>query len=85
MMLDRIVLCNQTSARLDSYGMDHGVMQAGHWRFRPGRAHPGVQRADAGKARLLPGMKLLIVDECHNTRKQTIEFIKNNPGSWWWA
>ena len=36
MILDRIVLCNQTSARLDSYGMDHGVMQSGHWRFRPG-------------------------------------------------
>jgi DNA repair protein RadD len=28
----------------------------------------------------MPGMKLLIVDECHNTRRQTVEFIKNNPG-----
>ena len=35
MVLDRVVLCNQTSARLDTYGMDHGVLQAGHWRFRP--------------------------------------------------
>ena len=37
MVLDRIVLCNQTSARLDKYGIDHGVLQSGHWRFRPDR------------------------------------------------
>jgi hypothetical protein len=36
MVLDRVVLCKQTSERLDAYGFDHGVMQAGHWRFRPG-------------------------------------------------
>jgi DNA repair protein RadD len=80
MILDRIVLCNQTSARLDSYGMDHGVMQSGHWRFRP---HERIQVCSAQtleKRGSMPGMKLLIVDECHNTRKQTIEFIKNNPG-----
>lgn len=80
MVLDRIVLCNQTSARLDSYGINHGVLQAGHWRFRP---HEPIQVCSAQtleKRGSMPGMKLLIVDECHNTRQQTIEFIKNNPG-----
>jgi superfamily II DNA or RNA helicase len=80
MILDRIVLCNQTSARLDTYGIDHGVMQAGHWRFRP---HERIQVCSAQtleKRGSFPGLKLLIVDECHNTRKQTVEFIKNNPG-----
>lgn len=80
MILDRIVLCNQTSARLDSYGMDHGVMQAGHWRFRPGERIQVCSAQTLEKRGSLPGMKLLIVDECHNTRKQTVEFIKNNPG-----
>lgn len=80
MILDRIVLCNQTSARLDSYGMDHGVMQSGHWRFRPGERIQVCSAQTLEKRGAMPGMKLLVVDECHNTRQQTIEFIKNNPG-----
>jgi DNA repair protein RadD len=79
MVLDRIVLCNQTSERLDKYGISHGVLQAGHWRFRP---HEPIQVCSAQtleKRGSFPGLKLLIVDECHNTRKQTVEFIKNNP------
>jgi DNA repair protein RadD len=35
MVLDRIVLVNQTSTRLGNYGINHGVMQADHWRYRP--------------------------------------------------
>ena len=35
MLLDRVVLCDQTSKRLEKYNIDHGVMQAGHWRYRP--------------------------------------------------
>lgn len=79
MILDRIILCNQTSARLDSYGMAHGVLQSGHWRYRP---HERIQVCSAQtleKRGALPGVKLLIVDECHNTRKQTTDFIKSNP------
>jgi DNA repair protein RadD len=79
MVLDRVVLCNQTSARLDSYGFDHGVMQAGHWRFRPGERIQVCSAQTLEKRGSMPGMKVLIVDECHNTRKQTMEFIKNNP------
>src|SRR3990167_10448752 len=33
---DRIALINQTSAMLDEYGIPHGVIQAAHWRWRPG-------------------------------------------------
>ena len=35
MVMDRVVLVDQTSARLDKYGIDHGVMQSTHWRYRP--------------------------------------------------
>jgi superfamily II DNA or RNA helicase len=79
MVLDRVVLCNQTSARLDSYGFDHGVLQAGHWRFRPSERIQVCSAQTLEKRGSLPGMKVLIVDECHNTRKQTVEFIKKNP------
>ena len=33
MVLDRIVLVDQTSLRLTKYGINHGVFQADHWKF----------------------------------------------------
>jgi len=79
MILDRIVLVDQTSKRLDRYRIDHGVMQAGHWRYRP---YENIQICSAQTLERrgeFPGLNLLIIDECHQTRSATIEFIKNNP------
>jgi superfamily II DNA or RNA helicase len=79
MLLDRVVLCDQTSRRLERYHIDHGVMQAGHWRYRP---YENIQVCSAQtleRRGSFPGLNLLIVDECHQTREQTVEFIKNNP------
>ena len=79
MILDRIVLCDQTSRRLEKYSIEHGVMQSGHWRYRP-YEHIQVCSAQTLERRGdFPGLNLLIVDEAHQTRQQTIEFIKNNP------
>ena len=79
MVLDRIVLCDQTSQRLQKYGIDHGVMQSGHWRYRPYEPIQVCSAQTLEKRGSFPGLKLLIVDEAHQTRKQTIEFIKSNP------
>jgi superfamily II DNA or RNA helicase len=79
MLLDRIVLCDQTSQRLDKYGIDHGVLQSGHWRYRP---HELIQVCSAQtieKRGEFPGLSLLIIDEAHNSRAATLEFIRNNP------
>lgn len=79
MLLDRIVLCEQTSQRLNGYDIDHGVMQSGHWRYRP---YENIQVCSAQtleKRGDFPGLDLLIVDEAHQTRQQTMQFIKNNP------
>jgi late competence protein required for DNA uptake (superfamily II DNA/RNA helicase) len=79
MLLDRIILCEQTSQRLSNYHIEHGVMQSGHWRYRP---YENIQVCSAQtleKRGSFPGLNLLIVDECHAQRAQTIEFIKNNP------
>ena len=79
MLLDRIVLCDQTSQRLEKYSIDHGVLQSGHWRYRP---YENIQICSAQtieKRGTFPDLSLLIIDECHQTREQTIEFIKNNP------
>lgn len=79
MILDRIILCDQTSQRLDKYDIEHGVLQSGHWRYRP---YENVQVCSAQtleKRGSLSGLSLLIIDECHTQRQQTVNFIKNNP------
>ena len=79
MILDRIVLCNQTSERLDKYNIDHGVLMAGHWRNRPAERIQICSAQTLERRKELPDLKLLIVDEAHQTRAKTVEFIKNNP------
>ena len=79
MILDRIVLCDQTSQRLDKYNIDHGVMQSTHWRYRPYERIQVCSAQTLEKRGDFPGLNLLIVDEAHTTRDQTVEFIKNNP------
>lgn len=79
MILDRIVLCDQTSQRLEKYKINHGVLQAGHWRYRPYEHIQVCSAQTLEKRGSFPGLSLLIVDECHAQRAQTTEFIKNNP------
>jgi DNA repair protein RadD len=79
MILDRIILCDQTSQRLEKYKIDHGVLQSGHWRYRPYESIQVCSAQTLEKRGSFPGLTLMIVDEAHAMRKQTIEFIKNNP------
>lgn len=79
MVLDRILLCNQTSERLQKYKIDHGVLQSGHWRYRPGEAIQVCSAQTLEKRGSFPGIDLMIIDEAHAQRKQTAEFIKSHP------
>ena len=79
MVLDRIVLVEQTSLRLGKYGIDHGVMQSGHWRYRPAERIQICSAQTLEKRGNFPNIDLLIIDECHVTRRGTIKFIKENP------
>lgn len=79
MVLDRIVLCDQTSRRLDKYKVPHGVLQSGHWRYRPEERIQVCSAQTLEKRGSFPGLQLLIVDECHNSRVFINEFIKANP------
>lgn len=79
MLLDRVVLCDQTSKRLEKYDIDHGVLQAGHWRYRPYESIQVCSAQTLERRGSFPGLNLLIVDEAHATREQTVEFIKANP------
>jgi len=79
MVMDRIVLCNQTSTRLDSYGIEHGVLQASHWRYRPYEQIQVCSAQTLEKRKSFPGLDLLIVDEAHQIRKATKRFIDMHP------
>jgi superfamily II DNA or RNA helicase len=76
-LLDRIVLVEQTSMRLSKYGLDHGVFQSGHWKFDPSKRLQVCSAQTLERMEDFPELDLLIVDECHVMRKQTIEYIKN--------
>lgn len=79
MILDRIVLVNQTSERLDKYAIDHGVLQSGHWRYRPYEFIQVCSAQTLERRGRMEDVTLLIIDECHATRRQTTEFIRANP------
>ena len=76
-MVDRVVLVDQTSRTLDRYGIPHGVIQAGHWRYRPNEPIQLCSAQTIEKRGFFPGCKLLFVDECHVTRAATSELIEN--------
>ena len=78
-VLDRLVLVDQTSDRLTKYKLDHGVFQSGHWKFARNERLQVCSAQTLERRDNFPEIDLLIVDECHIARKQTIEFIKANP------
>ena len=78
-VVDRVNLVDQTSQALDEHGIPHGVVQAGHWR-RHGYEPIQICSAQTLEKRgFFPELQLLIVDECHAMRKETVKLIKNRP------
>ena len=58
-------LVDQASKRLDAERVDHGVMMAGHWRYRP-RCSVQVCSIDTLTSReKYPNADLIIIDEAH--------------------
>ena len=79
MILDRIVLIDQTSLRLTKYSIDHGVLQADHWKKDPTQRIQICSSQTIERRQNFPDIDLLVVDECHITRKQITEIIQTNP------
>jgi len=79
MVLDRIVLVNQTSTRLARYGINHGVMQSDHWRYRPMERIQVCSAQTLEKRENFPDIDLMIIDECHVQRKSVVDYVKKNP------
>jgi len=64
MVMDRIVLVNQTSTRLARYQIQHGVMQSDHWRYRPTERIQICSAQTLEKRDTFPDLDYLIIDEC---------------------
>lgn len=79
MVLDRLVLVDQTSLRLTKYNLPHGVYQSGHWNWSPAQLLQVCSAQTLERRDNFPKVDLLIVDECHIARKQTVDFIRANP------
>ena len=78
-VLDRVVLVEQTSLRLGKYNIDHGVIQRNHWRYRPNLPIQVCSAQTLEKREIVPDIDLLIIDECHVQRRGIVDLIKNNP------
>lgn len=59
-------LIEQASARLDLYGLDHGIIMAKHPRRRPSAPVQVCSIQTLARRKALPPADLLIVDECHH-------------------
>lgn len=64
MILDRIVLIDQTSLRLSKYKISHGVFQANHWKEDATERIQICSAQTLERRNTFPDIDLLIVDEC---------------------
>ena len=78
-VVDRRVLCDQTSGRLEKYKVPHGVLMSGSWRYAP-ELPIQICTAQTLEARGgFPNLDLLIIDEAHMSRESINNFMFNHP------
>lgn len=73
--VDRLSLVQQTSDTFDRYGIDHGVIQAEHWRWRPSLPVQLCSQQTVAK-RGWPQAQLTIVDEAHTVTETVRKHIE---------
>lgn len=74
-LCDRTTLINQTSSVADSYGLiEHGVIQADHWRRQPSHLLQIASAQTIAKREYWPQLDVLVVDEAHTQLKVWTEY-----------
>lgn len=77
---ERRILVEQFSRHLQAAGIDHGVLMAKHWRFRP---YEKVQIASAQTLeamKSIPTVDIVFIDELHACmRKSIVTMIQTRP------
>jgi superfamily II DNA or RNA helicase len=75
-IVDRTTLVDQTSERFDKYGVDHGIIQADHWRTDYSKRVQIVSAQTLGRRAIIDLPDLIIVDECHEQRQPVLKLIE---------
>lgn len=79
-MCERRILVEQFSAHLDRAGIDHGILMAGHWRFRPDKLVQIASAQTLERMETLPAIDILFIDELHAClRASVIRMMENRP------
>jgi len=76
-MVDKIDLLDQTSEEFDKHGIEHGVIQADHWRWKPKLPVQLVSTQTMARRRNKPYVDLVIIDEFHTMYKSQIDLIQS--------
>jgi superfamily II DNA or RNA helicase len=76
---DRIAILDQTSERFDKNQIPHGIIQAGHWRWRPYERAQICSAQTLARRGTVDGLKLIIVDEAHTLYRATVNFLLAHP------
>lgn len=73
-LTERVALSEQFSRHLDRASIEHGILQADHWRYRP---HERVQVCSQQtlESRGWPEVDLVVVDEAHVARKRVTAWL----------
>lgn len=70
---ERRILVEQFSRHLDSLGIDHGIMMAKHWRFKPQEQVQIATAQTLEKMELWPAFDICFIDEIHACMRKSIK------------
>lgn len=76
---DRTTLIHQTSETADRYGVEHGIIQANHWRTDYAKPFQiaSVQTL-ASRGWPSPAPDVIVIDECHTVYPTWLKYIQNS-------
>ncbi len=78
---ERRNLVEQFSAHLDRAGIEHGILMAGHWRFKPEALVQVASAQTLERMESWPAFSVAFIDEVHATmRKSVVDMIERRPG-----
>lgn len=77
---ERRILIDQFSKHLDAEGIDHGVLMAKHWRFKPQELVQVATAQTLEKMELWPAFDICFIDEIHACLRKSIkQLMKSRP------
>ena len=77
---ERRILVEQFSAHLDRAGIDHGILMAKHWRFRPEKQVQIASAQTLERMEFTPIVDVIFIDELHAAmRSSVINMMEKRP------